>query len=68
MREGFTVAFTNTASNHVRYRFEPRSVGGWTRYEEHFDTGQWRPVGEEIVCDVELEVDHDCPALEVLVR
>ena len=66
MPEGFTLAFTNTASRRVRVRFEPRPAGGWDRRLEHYDGENWRTVGREIVADVELEVDGDCPALEVL--
>jgi len=68
-REGFAVEFTNTASNRVRHRFEPRAAGGWTRHEEHYDShegGSWRPVGKEIVADVVLQADADCEALAVI--
>jgi len=57
MPERITVAYTNTAGNRRRVRFERRSVGGWDRYVEEFDGDRWRPVGEEIVADLTVEVD-----------
>ncbi|QLH81003.1 hypothetical protein [Halosimplex pelagicum] len=56
MTEGITLAFTNEASNRRRIRLERRDAGGWTMHDEEFDGDKWRPVGREIVADVELEV------------
>lgn len=57
MPEGITIAFTNLASNRRRYRFERLDAGGWTRLEEEYDGETWRPVGEEIVADFDIEAD-----------
>jgi hypothetical protein len=38
-----------------RFRWEPRDDGTWARYEDEFDGGQWRPVGREVVDDVDIE-------------
>ena len=56
MTEGITLAFTNEASNRRRIRLEPRDAGGWFYHDEEYDGQHWRPVGREIVADVELEV------------
>ena len=64
--EGLTVTFTNEAAQRVRYRFEPRSAGGWTRHKEHFDDGVWRPVGTEIVADADIELDVDSDLVAVV--
>lgn len=56
MREGFTIAFTNQASNRRRYRFERREVGGWLRVEEERTIQGWQQVGQEIVADLDVEV------------
>jgi len=55
MTEGLTIEFTNTAATRRRYRFEPRSAGGWLRTEEEYREGRWRPVGREVVADVVIE-------------
>jgi len=59
MPEGLTIEFTNAASRRRRYRFEPRSAGGWWRHEEEFESGSWRPVGREVVADIAIEASSD---------
>jgi len=54
--EGITLAFTNEASNRRRIRLELRNAGGWTMHDEEYDGQRWRPVGREIVADVEAEI------------
>jgi len=54
--EGITLAFINSASNRRRIQLERRDAGGWSYVEEEFSQGHWRPVGRDIVADVELEV------------
>ena len=54
--EGLTIAWTDQASRRRRVRIERRSAGGWDRHVEEFSGGQWRPVGGEIVADVEVEI------------
>lgn len=54
--EGLTIVWTDQASRRRRVRIERRATGGWDRHVEEFSGGQWRPVGEEIVADVEVEV------------
>jgi len=51
----FAIEFTTDAGNRRRYRFEKRPVHDqWHRYEEERDGGKWRPVGHELVEDVEV--------------
>ena len=54
--DGLTIAWTDQASRRRRVRIERRSAGGWDRHVEEYSGGQWRPVGAEIVADVEVEV------------
>lgn len=38
-----------------RLRWEPRDDGTWARYEDELDGDTWRPVGQEIVDDVDID-------------
>ncbi len=57
--------FTVQRGPRRRYRFEPRHTGpGWWRFEDEWTGCQWRPVGREVLNDIELrmvgsEVDPD---------
>lgn len=56
--EDLTIAWTDQASRRRRIRIERRSAGGWDRHVEEFSGGQWRPVGREIVADLDVEVGN----------
>lgn len=55
--EGATIEYTTEAGNRRRLRLERRRPGGWDRHVEEYSGGEWRPVGHEIVSDVDIQVD-----------
>ncbi|WP_197052484.1 hypothetical protein [Halobellus rufus] len=49
--------FTVQRESRRRYRFEPRHTGpGWWRFEDEWTGCQWRPVGREVLAEVELQI------------
>lgn len=51
--------FTNEAGNRRRVTLVKRDPGGWDRVVEERSGDGWRPVGDEIVADVGVEIDND---------
>ena len=65
--EGVTVTYTGEDARRRRIRFEPRpGETAYTRVAEVEGDDGWRAVGQEIVAGLEVEVDSDCQALEVV--
>ena len=56
--DGLTIAWTDQASRRRRIRIERRAAGGWDRRVEEYSGGRWRPVGGEIVADLDVEVGN----------
>ena len=51
------VRFTVQRGPRRRYRFQPRATGpGWWRIEDEWTGCQWRPVGREVLDEVEIRV------------
>ena len=53
----FAITFTSESGARRRYRFEKRPVHEqWHRYEDELDQGEWRPIGHEIVENIDIEL------------